>query len=201
MNLSLESINSWVRRRGQTQAQVPDLNLIPPEYLGRRKLSRNNGLALLIVMELLIIITMFQTYGSASLSKIQELLGSEEGLSVEQAAAERRARLVDNKRATLNSLKAAQSEIDNKRINWPQLLDLYFNQTPKGVSVDSFQQNGSEVSLLGVGPSETEVFEFRDILRNSAFVSDVTIPSLTADAGGGVAFQFKLSLLLGVAVE
>ena len=63
MSASLGDLSAWIR--GQSKSpQVPDLNLIPDELRRKGGLSRDRQLGLLILLELLIIVTIYPSYGS-----------------------------------------------------------------------------------------------------------------------------------------
>ncbi len=203
MSTPLSSFNSLIRRLGRPPLQVPEVNLIPEEYLGRRGLSRRNLFILLIVVEILIAVTLFRTYGDGTVTTIRAFLGSEEPVSTTVVTENRLARQIKQARATLNDLKESQSEIDKQRVHWPQLLDLMFNQKPQDVDVTSFRQNEDEVTLAGRAKAHEDLFGYRDILKRAKFISQVVVPSIGAGSGTGdeVSFTFKLGLQRGVPVE
>ena len=89
-------------------------------------------------------------------------------------------------------------DIDQRRVLWPQLLDLIFNQPPEGVSVSSFKQQGTQVTLKGNAPTHRDVFNYRDILKESPVIADVVTPRLGA---GGQGFTFTVTLQEGAVLE
>ena len=200
MNLSLNSLNTWIRGFGKPQQQVPELNLVPKEFLGTPFIHSNGALVLLIVVELLLAVLLIRNYGDASLTRARELLGAEEtpiAVDVNQDRLERR---IDQRQTTLDNLKAALSDIERQRINWPQILDLFFNRTPVGVSVTSFRPNDTEVSLSGRAQENTGIFAFQDILAQAPCVSQVELQSISAGEVG-TDFIFNLGLQAGVPCE
>ena len=204
MNISLTSLNSWIRRLGRPPMQVPDVNLIPRDYARGRRLSRNNALVLLIVLELMIAILLFRTYGDAATDKAKGYLGQEEAPNLVQQNEQRLQTQVGQKRAQLASLKDVGGAIKAKRTDWPQLLDLFFNQTPATVSVATFRPDGDLFTLTGQAEQPNDVIStYKATLLESPFVSQVTIPSIGAAAGDSdkVDFTIRVTLQRGVTVE
>ena len=93
---------------------------------------------------------------------------------VEVTEEDRLLRKISQARGALNSLQGSKTQIAEQRVDWPQLLDLFFNETPPGGSVTSFRQNGDEVSLSARAKEHRQIFDYRDILTTSPYVEQVT---------------------------
>ena len=202
MNISLSSVNSWLRRLGGPQPEVPDVNLIPREYMGRRIISRDSLLVLLVVLEVFIAVVLAQAYGGGSADTIKGYLGMDDG-TAPPVTQDRFARRIEQAEIKLSSISTVQSQIDARRISWPSLLDTFFNQTPKGLSIPSFQQAGDGVTLLGQADQHKDILEFRDTLSSSPFIASVIVLEIvSSDADGGPwEFTFELGLRKGVSVD
>ena len=195
----LDAIGSLVRRVSKTSSPVPDLNLIPGEYRGAPLMSRERLLLLLIIFELVLAVLLFRTYGEDSTDAVRDFLGMEV-LSQEVRAENLRTVQITQARANLDNLSVAQREVGKQRANWPHLLDLIYNQPPADVTVSSFRQSESTVTLAGSAPTRQEVFGFQDLLNESPLIEEVAVPTLGA-AGAGLEFTFKIVLRKGVNVE
>ena len=154
---------------------------------------------LLIVFELVLAILLFRTYGADSTDAVRDFLGMEVQ-SPELRAENLRTVQIQQARANLQNLASAQREVGKQRANWPQLLDLIYNQAPPNVTVVSFRQSENTVTLAGSAPTRQEVFDFQDLLNESAFTEEVAVPTLGV-SGTSLEFTFKMVLRKGVAVE
>ena len=163
-----------------------------------RLLSKNRAMVLLVAFEILIAVFLFQTYGSGTVSTIKGFLGTEEAATTENIPQDRLANQIGQARTQLRNLTIALAEIGNENIRWPEFLDLMFNQVPPGIFVTSFRQTGTNVTLSGRAPTPRDVFDYRDILIESPFVTQVIVPSIGAAPNGEeVAFDFNISLQSG----
>ena len=162
-------------------------------------MSRERLLLLLIIFELVLAVLLFRTYGEDSTDAVRDFLGMEV-LSQEVRAENLRTVQITQARANLDNLSVAQREVGKQRANWPHLLDLIYNQPPADVTVSSFRQSESTVTLAGSAPTRQEVFGFQDLLNESPLIEEVAVPTLGA-AGAGLEFTFKIVLRKGVNVE
>ena len=172
---------------------------MPTEYLGARVISRNNLLLVLIVLEALIAIVIFRAYGDASLTRVRELLGSEDSaqLSEEDLILERLERQINSQKTKLSDLRKARSTIEGQRINWPQLLDLFFSRTPESISDTSFRPSADSVTLSGRASKNADIFEYEDALSQSPCIAQISLERISA-VPEGIDFSFTLDLQVGV---
>ena len=162
-------------------------------------MSRERLLLLLIIFELVLAVLLFRTYGEDSTDAVRDFLGMEV-LSQEVRAENLRTVQITQARANLDNLSVAQREVGKQRANWPHLLDFIYNQPPADVTVSSFRQSESTVTLAGSAPTRQEVYGFQDLLNESPLIEEVAVPTLGA-AGAGLEFTFKIVLRKGVNVE
>ena len=203
MNISISSLNTWLRRFGRPQAQVPDINLIPADHQGRRLLSGNSGFAILVVLELILVVSLFRIYGQESVTTVREYLGMEETPGPVSEPEDRLALQIKQARQNLNDLSSAGEVISRMRVSWPQLLDVIFNQVPEGVSVTSLRPSATEINMTGTAAEHSDILAYRDALTESPFVAQVIVPTIGVDPGESKnkSFTFKITALTGVAVE
>ena len=184
---------------------VPNVNLIPSEYRRASPLSRSRLLAILIALELVIAVALFSRYGDGSLGPVGDYVGlgdtpAAEGGPPDPLAGKKGVRNELNGR--LADLEIAFQDINAGRVRWPELLDLFFNQTPTGVKITSFLHTGDQISLGGEAPEAADIFTYRELLKESGSFTEVMLPNFGASGTGDMqSFNFQLSLAKGAAVE
>ena len=203
MNIPGTSLSSLFRRSGKSQSQVPEVNLIPPEYLGKTGVSRTNLLIALIILEVLIAMTLIRTYGGGSLDTLKGFLGSEDTSIARNVPEDPKLILIQQTRTKLANLELAHRGISSQRAAWPQLLDLIYNQAPPGVSGITFRQSVDMVTLSAQAQANSQVFEYQQSLSQSPFLDQVRVQSNNAipEKGGARSFSLDLTILRGMAVE
>ena len=169
MNISMD----WIRRLGKTPQQVPDINLIPSDYATGLRISNRNLLVALVLLEVLIIVALFPSYGQNALDSIR---GGEEPAAVTNPVEENLKRQINQVSADIGALEAIQAlpqALNAERVQWPQLLDLIFNKAPQDVIVSPFLVEGNAIALSGRATKRKEIFAYEKVLRDSEFSQDV----------------------------
>ena len=192
MSTRFGTIGSLFRGMSGSSQRVPEVNLIPSEYLGRQAFSRTNGLILLIVIELLMAIMLFRTYGSGTVDTFKSRLDMEIDVGAADLPEDPLTLAIQNSRAQLRNARNALEELDQRRVQWPELLDLIFNQPPEGVTVSSFKHTEGRVLLEGEAPATDDMFLYKEILLESIVVFDAEI--LKVGGVGPITFQMTVTL-------
>ena len=204
MNFSIGAIDAWLRNLGKPQRQVPEVNLIPEEYLGNRFIQQNRGMLMLSVLVLGILVLQYMSHGSNSLDRLQEILNRTEESSGPIVRPDPLQNQIDAAKTVRDSLTLARNVIDSRRTSWPQLLELIYNEAPAGVIVNAFRPlSETEITITGGALSHNGVTDYRGVLASSELVTAVEIQSENVADGGGDARNFilKLTLLPGVSPE
>jgi Tfp pilus assembly protein PilN len=177
---------------------VPKINLIPPEYLPKPLLTKQRLMLLVVALELLLTLVVFQTYGENSQAFIGKLAGREPARSPEAIRADALNNQINGLRSQLNRLNSAEREIKAKNFQWPTLLKTFFSETTPGISVASVRQVGNEVALSGTSVTSEDIVSYSNFLQQSPNIASVTVLGIGGQSTGqGITFSFRIELKAG----
>ena len=155
-----------------------------------------------VVLEFLLVIVLFQSYGEGTLTTIRGIMGAEEAPpTVVAPPPDPIATQIKQARTRLTDLEVTLDELNNQRTDWPQVLDLIFNNAPDGVTVKGFQQAETVVTISGLAQEHADVLEHQFMLNESPLTSKVIVPAIRAATGDSWTFTVQISLNKGSAVE
>lgn len=185
-------------RRSQTAVHaVPRVNLLPPGYLPAAAITPRSGLLIIILLELVLAVYVFQTQRQQALDGVQHFIENVQGI---QSASE--ARLINlTSQSTkldeeLKQIRTGRQEFLARRKDWPAVLSALFKAAPPGVALTSVKDLGDSATVSGLADSIELVNTYRERLAQQAGFKSVSVTSLaveqaTAKSSFGITVRSK----------
>lgn len=175
--------------------QVPNFNLVPPEYqkppiFSRRLLLRVVVVAI-IAAELFAIWNLYQ--GKASL---EEAINSAQ-LQTQQT--EDKVAIVNAENELKKERQALQDDwktLTAGQADWPQILSALLKSKPGEIELSSLKQDGKLINAKGTASSYTSLLQYRSALLGSPTISQIV--SLDSKlSNGSVSFSLSVEIAGG----
>lgn len=185
-------------RRSQAAVHaVPRVNLLPPGYLPAAVITPRSGLLVVILLELVLAVYIFQTQRQQALDGVQLFVENVRGI---QPASETRLVNLTSQSAKLDEelkqIRAGRQEFLAQRRDWPAVLSALIKAAPQGVALTSVKDLGDSVTVSGLADSIELVNTYRERLAQQAGFKSVSVTSLaveqaTARSSFGIGVRFK----------
>jgi len=163
--------------------QVPNFNLIPPEY--RRTTTSISRillrllLVIVIAIEALFIQTLYQEkliLDADAHSIQQKIQHVEESLTIVNAEREEAKELETAIEALRQEHQALEDDLEQLRItqpDWPQVLDALFQSKCEGVQLSMVKLNETQVNATGAVPNYMTLIKYRNTLLTSPTINRI----------------------------
>ncbi|MBI2165517.1 MAG: hypothetical protein HYU29_03830 [Chloroflexi bacterium] len=171
-----------VRKTAAIQARVPEINLMPPEYLPKPFLTPERRTLLLLVLELLVIIVLFRSYGENTTASIRYLTGRESSSTQEQLRADQLTLQINTLKAQVNRLNASENEVATRAVDWPPLLKSIFGSGTQGLEVFALRESLGVITLSGATPRSDDIVAYREYLLQVPNVKTAKVLSVGGQA-------------------
>jgi type IV pilus assembly protein PilN len=184
------------------------INLLPHREAKRKQ--KRAAFAALLALGGLLGAAMVLMVGGYNASVIATQNQRNEVLKQANAELDKKISKIANLKAEIEALKARQQAVEDLQGDRNQpvyLLDELVRQTPEGVYLKSFKQDGQKVLLSGVAQSQERVAELlRNLSGNSSWLerpdlTEVRAAALAQSKTGRKVVEFTLSVLIKRARE
>lgn len=175
--------------------QVPNFNLVPPEYRKPTIFSPRLLLRLLITTiiaaELFFIWNLYQEKSSLEMAidsaqlQIQQTEDKIAIVSAEKNLKKERQALQDDWKA-----------LTAKQTDWPQILSAFLKSKPGGIELSSLKQDGELVNANGTASDYPALLQYRSTLLGSPAISQI-ISLNSRTVNGSVAFSLSVEIERG----
>ncbi len=183
-------INETETQTRRFYCQVPNFNLVPPQYRKPTMFSPRLLLRLLITTiiaaELLFIWNLYQekpSLGIAIDSARLQIQQTEDKIAIVSAGKD----LKKERQAFQDDWKALTAN----QTDWPQILSAFLKSKPGGIELSSLKQDGELVNANGTASDYASLLQYRSALLGSPAISQII--SLDSRAvNGSVAFSMSV---------
>lgn len=187
-------------RRGSTATFgdpfVPDLNLLPEEWQGRRLTQEERRLTFAAILLVVLAVVQFQFIGASAIATGQALLpGGLQGNDPLTIQTERLERFIQQAQDEIREGELVGSEILQIKIPWGNLMTYIYDEAPADVTVNSLRGTGVQATLTGSAGSSGSASMYRQILSESSSVFKVDLQSISRDPSTSrFNFTFEIGL-------
>ncbi|MFH0768720.1 MAG: hypothetical protein V1932_04035 [Chloroflexota bacterium] len=175
--------------------QVPNFNLVPPEYQKPAIFSRRFLLRLLVIAIV-----------AAELFAIWNLYQEKSSLEADIASAQLQIQHTEDKVATVNAEKELKKErqalqddwetLTMGQADWPQILSAFLKSKPEGVELSSLKQEAGLINANGTASNYASLLQYRSTLLGSPAISQiVSFNSRVSD--GSISFSLSVEIAGG----
>ncbi len=163
--------------------QVPNFNLVPPEYQKPAIFSRR-----LLVRLLIIAIIAAELFFIWSLYQEKPMLEATIQQTKDKIA------IVNAEKEVKNEQQALQNDwkaVTAGQADWPQILSVFLESKPGGIELSLLKQAGESLNANGAASNYASLLEYRSTLLASPAISQII--SLNSN-GDNVSIAFSLSV-------
>ncbi|MBI4337947.1 MAG: hypothetical protein HY683_09000 [Chloroflexi bacterium] len=171
------------RVRPHPAATVPNIDLLPPAYRRVGVSSKEKRLLALLGAELLALALLWASFGPNITDRIAGLASGQRELQLQQQAqVEQLQKDVATARARLRALESARTELGQRGLDWPTLLDQLFQAAPASVAVSMVQEREGGIDLVVATNTLPDLTAYRDRLLQVKGVEQVLVQGLSRGA-------------------
>ncbi len=186
-------INETETQPRKLYRQVPNFNLVPPEYQKPTVFSRRFLLRLLVIAII-----------AAELFAIWNLYQEKSSLEAAIDSAQLRIQQTEAKIAIVNSEKELKKErqalqddwktLTAGQADWQQILSAFLKSKPEGIELSSLKQAGRLINADGTASDYASLLQYRSALLGSPSISQI-ISLNSGVSSGSISFSLSVEIV------